>query len=52
MNLKIMGGGTRCVNQMTHEDGGVILKHCISFKGNIEFIYIKNGVVVLKQTTG
>ena len=51
MNLKIMGGGgARYVNQMTYEDGGVILKHCISFKRNIEFTYIKNGVVVLKQT--
>ena len=50
MNLKNNGGMARYVNQMTYEDDGVILKHCISFKRNIEFTYIKNGVVVLKQT--
>ena len=50
MNVINNGGMARYVNQMTYEDGVVFLKHCISFKRNIEFTYIKDGVVVLKQT--
>ena len=31
MNVINNGGMARYVNQMTYEDGGVFLKHCISF---------------------
>ena len=48
MNLKNNEGGGQ--DMLIKSGWWCYLKHCISFKRNIEFTYINNGVVVLKQT--